>query len=53
MREADRAHKGRVNREARDAIQKVMGTLALNTELAKHIVEAIAKGEIPHVRISY
>ena len=52
-READKAHRGKINCEARDAIQKVMGTLAMNTELAKHIVEAIARGEIPHTKIVY
>ena len=53
LREADKAHRGKINREARDAIQHVMGTLAMNTELAKHIVEAIARGEIPHTKIVY
>ena len=57
-REEDKAHKAKVNRAARDAIVKVIDSVAgsggdQDTTTAKAIVEAIARGEIPNVRISY
>ena len=57
-READIAHRGRINREAVAAI-----VLAMSAEEGMHpyvagrmavtVVIAIAKGEVPHVRIEY
>lgn len=48
-READKAHRGKINREALTAFVSA----GLTEEHAKLAVEAIAKGEIPHVKISY
>ena len=63
-READKAHRAKINAAARDAIVLRFGSFfvsgqtaeALNgyaEEIATEIVRAIAKGEIPHVRIEY
>lgn len=60
-RAANLAHRRKINRAARDAIQKIVarGMDALMSEsekpveIAQAIVEAIAKGEVPHCRISY
>lgn len=48
-READRAHKTRTNGEAAKAIQAAGVTAAA----AGKIIQAIADGKIPHVKISY
>jgi hypothetical protein len=57
-READKAHRAAVNRAARDAIIKVIRSVAgsssdQETTTAKAIVEAIARMEVPRVTISY
>jgi colicin import membrane protein len=63
-READKAHRAKINAAARDAIVLRFGSFfvsgqtaeALNgyaDEIATEIVRAIAKGEIPHVRMEY
>ncbi|WP_020471490.1 coiled-coil domain-containing protein [Zavarzinella formosa] len=54
-READRKHRAKVNNEALEALNAVMtgdGLLSAGAA-AKAIVEAIAKGMIPHVKINY
>lgn len=48
-READRAHKTRVNGEAAKAIQAA----GVAAAAAGKIIQAIADGKIPHVKISY
>jgi hypothetical protein len=50
-READKEHKAKINRQARDAVLK-LGFVA-NEEHATAIVRAIAAGHIPHVSIAY
>jgi colicin import membrane protein len=56
-READKAHRGRINGAARDALAAVIRSDLLTHEqveqMATALVVAIAKGEIPHVTISY
>lgn len=57
-READKQHRARINREARDAIVKAINSVKGSSSepemtAAKAIVEAIAKGEVPNVRITY
>jgi colicin import membrane protein len=49
-READHKHKAKINREALAAISIAAG---ISEEAAKPIVEAIARGAIPHITISY
>lgn len=49
-READLEHKKKINNEVMEALFKVAD---LSTETAKEIIKAIARGEIPHVKISY
>lgn len=48
-READKQHRGNINRIARDALVAV----GLDPVDAQTAIEAIAKGQIPNVRISY
>jgi hypothetical protein len=50
-READKKHKARINREALQAI--VDEALTISPDDAKKIVELIAQGKIPHVKIIY
>ncbi len=54
-RNADTAHKAKINNEALAALANVIGaeTSQLSTEYAKSIVIAIAEGKIPHVTITY
>ena len=54
-READKAHKAKINNEAATAILRVLETKHGEPEhgTAKAIIVAIAKGEIPHVKINY
>jgi colicin import membrane protein len=57
-REEDVENKKAVNRKARDAVVKIIGIqVAIGAEndkvLATAIVTAIARGEIPHVKIEY
>ena len=49
-READHKHKAKINREALAAISIAAG---ISEDQAKPIVEAIARGAVPHVHISY
>jgi hypothetical protein len=54
-READKKHRARINNEALEALTTVMtgdGLLSAGAA-AKAVVEAIAKGLIPHVKIRY
>lgn len=61
LREKNVAHQRKINREARDAIEKIvrhgmdaaMSKSEKPIETAQAIVVALAKGEVPHVRISY
>lgn len=48
-REANKKHQAKINGEARDAI----AALGLSAEHATAVVTAIAKGEVPHIRIAY
>ncbi|MGY0790902.1 hypothetical protein ACW7BJ_16170 [Azospirillum argentinense] len=48
-READRAHRGSINRAAMQALVAA----GLSQGAARTAVEAIAKGDVPNVRISY
>jgi len=56
-REANKKHKTKINREARDAIKAHAyfqdSTDDMAFQIATQIVEAIARGEIPHVKIEY
>lgn len=57
-READNAHKGKIHNEILQGIMLAMGGEHSGNDaeakaIAKDIVKAIAKGEIPHVRIQY
>ncbi len=54
-READQNHKANINREARAAIKKVLDSYSGNDPdgPAQNVIVAIAKGEIPHVKIFY
>lgn len=48
-READKKHRAKINNEVLAALT----LLGVEAEIGKSIVGAIAKGEIPHTRISY
>ena len=50
-RERDTKHKGRINREAVEALVKV--NPSLDDVLAKQIVKSIVQGKIPNVTINY
>lgn len=54
-READKKHRAKINNEALNGIVSACSSpeLAMNQEIAKAVVEAIAKGLVPHVKISY
>jgi len=53
-READRKHKARIHREARDAIADALAEASPDNQgIAEAIVSAIARGLVPHTRISY
>jgi len=48
-READKAHKAKINNAAKDALE----VCGLDCKQAKAVVKAIATGKIPHVSIRY
>lgn len=53
-READKKHRAKINNEAIDALVTVLaGDTYLARTAATAIIEAIAKGTVPHVKISY
>lgn len=54
-REEDKKHRAKINAEARDAIvnNAFAAGATLTVEQATSVVVAIAKGEIPHITISY
>ena len=54
-READKKHRAKVNNEALNGIVTHCNSEALDItpEIAKAVIEAIAKGQVPHVKISY
>lgn len=51
-READRAHRSRINNEILSALM-ASGEVVITEAMAKVIISSIAKGAIPHVRITY
>lgn len=56
-REKDKAHRAKINGEARDAVMSVIAGVYTGStpaiEIATEIVKAIARGEIPNVTIGY
>lgn len=56
-RERNTRHKGKINNEALEELAKIIerwdGNEESSSTLAKRLVTAIAKGEIPHVSIAY
>jgi len=59
-READQAHKKKINNEILSALGNInlsqegeVGESYMKDHVAKFIITAIAKGEIPHVKINY
>jgi hypothetical protein len=48
-READKAHRGKINREA----MAVIGKIVTDQTIARLVIEAIARGNVPHIRIEY
>jgi len=57
-READKAHTAKINREALHALlsaitENHIANKAEAEKVCKTIIEAIAKGQVPHVRIQY
>lgn len=53
-RENDKKHKAKINREALDAIREIiLAFKETGNDPSQAIVEAIARGKVPHVKISY
>ena len=59
-REANKKHRAKINNEALDKISDlIINNIALENgeddcvEIAKLIIEAIARGEVPHIQINY
>ena len=53
-READKEHRAKINRHALDAINEIIEAFqATGNSPSQAIIEAIARGKIPHVSISY
>lgn len=52
-READVAHKRKINNEIAEDLQKVIDAGVLGDDPVKDIVRALAKGEVRHVSIKY
>lgn len=48
-READKKHRAKINNEALAALV----LLGVETELGKVVISAIARGEVPHVKVNY
>ncbi len=48
-READKAHRAKINREA----MAVIGKIVTDQTIARLVIEAIARGNVPHVKIEY
>jgi colicin import membrane protein len=48
-READKAHRAKINNAAMAALEQILPS----KDLAKAVITAIAKGEIPHIKIEY
>jgi colicin import membrane protein len=55
LREADKAHRTRINRAAASAIEAVLWGMNLESarDVAQAVVKAIAKGDVPAVKIAY
>lgn len=53
MREADKKHKAKIHNEIKEALQAVVDKGDIKDDVIKDIIVAIAKGEIPHVKIIY
>ena len=57
-RAANKAHRAKINREARNAIEKELDSVEgsssdMQVTRAQAVVEAIVKGLIPHVELKY
>lgn len=53
-REANKKHRAKINNEALDKIIKIISEFeGIPVDASKAIIEAIAKGEVPHVQINY
>lgn len=52
-READKEHKKKINNEVLSALVAVLNTAIAPEDQAKAIITALAKGGIPHVKITY
>lgn len=53
-REKDQEHRGKINREALDAIKEIIAAhKETGNDPSKALVEAIVRGKIPHVKINY
>ena len=54
-READKKHRAKINNEALDALTLLLhdGSFLDASITARAVIEAIAKGNVPHVRIQY
>ena len=53
-REANKKHRAKINNEALDKIRKIISEFeGTPVDASKAIIEAIAKGEVPHVQINY
>lgn len=52
-READKAHKEKIHNDIMTAILKTLGEIPQGSDRVKGLVVALAKGEIPHVKITY
>lgn len=53
-REANKKHRAKINNEALDKINKIISEFEGSpVDASKAIIEAIARGEVPHVQINY
>jgi hypothetical protein len=57
-REENKAHRGKINHEARNALdvflqREIISGNSEASTLAQKVIETIAKGDIPHVKIEY
>ena len=51
-REANKKHRAKINNESKDAIWNIV-CVSTTDNMAENIIKAIAKGEIPHIKITY
>lgn len=53
-RKANKKHRAKINNEALDKISKIISEFEGSpVDASKAIIEAIARGEVPHVQINY